>query len=238
MKTKVMHIYNSYLRKNEKIKVKIHINSCLHSFGLYCACPIIEQVHEYKYLGVIVDQNFNWGPHIESVVKKVRSIIPSLYQLKPIVNENTLRQVYFSLVHSFIIYGIVGWGFVDSSAMTKLKKCQKKVLKLMKKGDKFDSDCDLFRYWKVLPVNFQAKHAVVCENYFNDMHGELRVHDHETRLMNNDQLITPRSVNRFGDRMIEFLFPRIWNDLPQELKNLASDEIVKVKVKEWLLSCV
>ena len=206
-------------------------------YGANCLCEFIEQVSVYKYLGVIIDENFNFAPHIENVINKVKCVIPNIYYIKSVVNESILRQIYFSLVHPFIIYGLVAWGFIESGAMTKLKKCQKKVLKIMKKSE-IDPSINLFSYWKVLPVNLQAKHSLIYENYFNDIHGESRTHNYETRLMTHDQLITPRSVNRFGERLIDYILPRIWNELPSDLKCLSSELCVKKKVKEWLLSCL
>jgi hypothetical protein len=58
-KTKSMHIYNKYLRKNEELKIIAHSNKCLHNFQISCNCDAVDEVSNYIYLGAKIDNNFN-----------------------------------------------------------------------------------------------------------------------------------------------------------------------------------
>lgn len=121
-KTKVVHFYNQYLRRNDEVNLKMHSNTRLHNFQDDCNCEKVETVKEFKYLGVIFDQDMNWNIHINSIIKKLRSIIPQIFMLKNKVNEKMLRNVYFGLAHPFLLYGITSWGFTESGPMSNLKK--------------------------------------------------------------------------------------------------------------------
>ena len=56
----------------------------------------------YKYLGVIFDKNLCWKPHIEYICKKVSKACGSLANLRYCVNIDLLREVYHSIVHSYL----------------------------------------------------------------------------------------------------------------------------------------
>jgi hypothetical protein len=190
-KTKVLHIFNSYLRNNEIIKVIIHDNSCLHQFRQNCKCMEVEQVKFYLYLGVIIDQDFRWNLHILKVINKIKQVIPAIYNLKLIVKKSTIRNIYFALVHPFIIYSIVAWGFVESGPMTQLIKIKKiYILKVMKQGEKFKENEDIFKYWEILSVKDQAKMSLILDKYF-EYHSELKTINYNTRLAEQTQFITP-----------------------------------------------
>jgi hypothetical protein len=49
-----------------------------------------------------------------------------------------------------------------------------------------------------------------------------------------DPLIEPRADNRFGERTVKYLLPRLWNELPMNLKKLESKNEVKLYLKKLL----
>jgi hypothetical protein len=190
---------------------------------------------EYKYVGLLIDQNFEWDLHIITVINKLRSAMYQLRTLKPIVNENTLRTVYFSAVHPFILYGIMSYGYTKSGELSKLCKMQIRILKLMRKGSKFKSINEYFTHFNILPVKDLMKYAVLLENYFVDEHGVPRTHTYNTRTALNNPLFVPRSLNRFGERTKRCILPHLWNNLPNKYKILNNINIVKKKLKLYFL---
>jgi Reverse transcriptase (RNA-dependent DNA polymerase) len=233
-KTKVMHIYNNYMRKDERINIIIHSNTCLHKFRNDCKCETIEQVYIHTYLGVIIDQDFKFNHHITKVINRIKQSIPAFYNLKTIVDQKTIRNIYFSIVHPFILYSIVAWGFTTSGSMTQLLKMQKRILKVMKSGEKFNENDDIFKYWNILPVEKQAKMALILEKY-SDYHGELRIIKYDTRNAEQVNLKTPKYINRYGERTFKVLLPKIWNQIPVKLRNITETKIIKKEMKKWLI---
>jgi Reverse transcriptase (RNA-dependent DNA polymerase) len=235
-KTQSMYIFNQYTRQNKNIVLKAHSNKCLHNFQINCSCDNIIQVEEYIYLGVIIDNNFNWDKHIFRVINKLRSALYQIKSIKSLVNENILKTVYFSLVHPFILYGITAWGNSKSAELTKLKKLQTRILKAMKKGPKFQSENEIFKYWKILPIDILLKQRILIDKYFDDKCGEPRKHPYETRFAQTNPLQTQRCLNRFHERTWDYVLPRLWNEIPNSLKNLSNRSIVKYKLKKFFES--
>jgi hypothetical protein len=128
------------------------------------------------------------------------------------------------------------WGVVPSAKITKLKKLNIRILKVMKKGDKFDYVDNICVYWQLLPFQYIVKFVIIVQNYFNVTHGVLRVQNYVTRGSANKPLVTPRAVNRFSVRTPEYIIPRIWNEIPVPLRKLRNKLEVKNKIKKWFLS--
>ena len=71
----------------------------------------IEQVTNFNFLGITIDQNITWSDHIKKISIKVARVIGILSKLKHIFPRNILRTIYNSLIHPHLIYGLYLWGF-------------------------------------------------------------------------------------------------------------------------------
>ena len=70
----------------------------------------VERVSAIKVLGVIIDNNLNWKPHISYTKNKISKSIAILYKVKDFLNEKSLYTLYCSLVLPYIIYCAEVWG--------------------------------------------------------------------------------------------------------------------------------
>ena len=71
-----------------------------------------------KFLGVTLDEKITWKDHIHTIEKKVTKDIGLLYRAKQLLNEESLKIVYFSYIHSHLNYANVACA---STYYTKLK---------------------------------------------------------------------------------------------------------------------
>lgn len=132
-KTKIMHIRLPHI-KNSLISLKFHDNNCLHKNARtsndndYCQTHI-EQVTNYKYLGVIVDNKFTWKDHIISLNKKLRKASYVLYHLSNCAPLSVTIQAYFSLAESYLRHGIPAFGNVSHCKI--LQQTQNRLIKIL-----------------------------------------------------------------------------------------------------------
>ena len=63
-------------------------------------------------MGLIVNDKLDLSPHISRVSRKLASITGVLYNLRNYIPQdlNLKKSIYFSLVNSYINYGITVWG--------------------------------------------------------------------------------------------------------------------------------
>ena len=62
-----------------------------------------------KYLGVYVDKQLSWQHHIQSIVKKLTKARDIISKLRHYAPSSILRNVYFSIAYSHLLYGITTW---------------------------------------------------------------------------------------------------------------------------------
>ena len=73
---------------------------------------------QYKYLGIIIDKNLSWSPHIEYISGKISKACGALAKLRYSMSTNLLKDVYHALIHSYIRYGIL---ILGNESQTSLK---------------------------------------------------------------------------------------------------------------------
>ena len=64
----------------------------------------IEQVKEIVFLGIVIDENLTWKPHILNVSIKISKSIGILYRSSFCLSTASLRILYYSLIYPYLIY--------------------------------------------------------------------------------------------------------------------------------------
>ena len=59
-----------------------------------------------KFLGVLIDKNLTWRPHIDHIASKISKIVGIFARLRHHVPLNTLLQIYRSLIFRYTLYGV------------------------------------------------------------------------------------------------------------------------------------
>ena len=208
----------------------------------------LEQCSSYKYLGVHIDEKLTWKPHIEYVCKKVSNACGALYKIRNCVNVDTLIEVYYALVYSYLRYGVMVWGQAAESALQPLVTLLNRVVRIMTFAPFGIIDLDpIYKYLNILdmPKIILLETGKLFYKMRNDLlplstignHFPLRPipnHDYDLRERQREMpKISYRTVH--GDRSIHVTGCNIWNSLPTDIKQSESLSIFKRKYKLHLL---
>ena len=87
----------------------------------------INEVQEFNFLGITIDQNMTWTPHIRKISIKILRVIGVLRKLKRIFPQHILRLIYNSLIHPHLIYGLNIWRFKHK----RITILQKKAIRIL-----------------------------------------------------------------------------------------------------------
>ena len=109
----------------------------------------IQPVDQAKYLGVILDCNLNFRQQLKSLETKIARAVGVLHKLKYLLPENTMLNLYYALVHSNLIYGILLWGNTFPSYVSKL---QNKAIRIVTGKNWNDSANPLYQKLNILPL--------------------------------------------------------------------------------------
>ena len=102
----------------------------------------VEQVHEYKYLGVVFDDKLEWHSHADKITKKMNQRLYFLRKLNSFnVNITILNLFSNSCILSILKFCLCAWGGNINLILTK--SCHTTLVKLCK-----DSSHPLFKQIK------------------------------------------------------------------------------------------
>ena len=63
-----------------------------------------------KFLGIIIDDKLKWTEHIAYVKNTIFKSSGILSKARNYIDKKTLKQLYYSFVYPYLIYGIEIWG--------------------------------------------------------------------------------------------------------------------------------
>ena len=101
----IFHPYNKPIKDHITIK----INN-----------KVIDQKEYIKYLGVLMDSTLSWKFHISNISRKISRSIGIMYKLRLFLPLKVLKDVYYSLIYSHIIYAIEVWGSAFKTELNKI----------------------------------------------------------------------------------------------------------------------
>ena len=220
-------------QKRQTFDINLKINGC----AIGC-------IKETVFLGVVLDENLSWKPHITNVARKISKSIGIIYKASFCLPTSSLCTLYYSLVYPYLIYCISVWGSTYSSNLNRIFLLQKKVIRIMSRSSYLARTDPLFKQLKILKLHnlylFQVGKFMflfkkgLLPDVFNDMFPLTnQVHSYITRNSNAFYRFSCRTnMRQFA---IRFQGPKFFNTLNRELQN--SDKLFrfKTKLKEFLL---
>lgn len=89
----------------------------------------IQQVVDFKLLGIHIDMSLNWKKHVDFICKKCASLCFAVRRLCQIVSINIVKTFYYSNFEAKIRYGVIFWG--NSVTSDRVFILQKRVIRFM-----------------------------------------------------------------------------------------------------------
>ena len=182
---------------------------------------IIERVKNFNFLGLTINENLSWKPHVDKISNKISKYSGVISRLKHYLPLNILRIIYCSTIQTNITYSLLGWGY-DCSRLVKTQKkiirnicCRKynahteplfKELRLLKLEDLLKLN--------ILKFFYRLKHGNLPE-YFKSYQTPEEIHVRETRY--NSYVMIPENDTRLrsSQKCLRNNLHVVLNDTPQ-----------------------
>ena len=110
------------------------------------------EIPAIKFLGVYIDPNTNFRYHIKYIRRKILNSIFVLKRLKNFLPQESLRTLYFSLVHSHINYCLPVWSSCLPSDLNAILLLQKKAVRIVTNSSYNEHTPPLFKQLGILPI--------------------------------------------------------------------------------------
>ena len=108
----------------------------------------IQRVSEINFLGIILSENLSWINHIDKISKTISRNLGIINKLKHFVPLYILKTLYYSLVQSYMLSGILAWGHNT----TKVFKLQKKAMRIITNSNYISHTDPIFKDLKILKI--------------------------------------------------------------------------------------
>jgi hypothetical protein len=205
----------------------------------------IERSDSKKYLGVWLDSTLSLRKQIDV---KCRTALLNLYNIRKIrsyLTEDACRTIIQALVISHLDFGNSLYVGLPQKDIRRLQVVQNFAAKTVLNKSKYDSATEaLFKlhwlpirqriHFKIIVTVFKCLHGC-APVYLSDLLNERRSDRYALRSTQCTTLNIPRyKCKTFGQRSFSYQGPRLWNDMPSDLKQNMSLDSFKTQLKTHL----
>ena len=194
-----------------------------------------------KFLGIIINENLSWKPHITTICAKTSKVIGIICKSRQYLASNTLMTLYNSLFLPYLNYCNLIWASTYYSHLEPLFLLQKKAARIITSSPPRTHTKPLFLKLKILPVLSIFKFQISCFVFSHNkkllpmplsslFKFNFEYHDHFTRSRFN---LHKQSLKyHFA---VLFQAPLIWNNLPLSLRDSLTISNFRRKLKYFYL---
>ena len=84
-----------------------------------------------KYLGILIDDNLSFKSHIHYLESKLSRSVGVISKLRFFLPSSALINLYYSLIHSHLLYGLPVWASTYKTYSTKIRVLQNKAISII-----------------------------------------------------------------------------------------------------------
>lgn len=207
----------------------------------------IQNVKNCKYLGITIDHELKWTFHIDNTYKKLLRYTSIFYKLRNKLPHSLLKDIYYSFIHSHLLYGIEIYANTNHTYLDKLIKLNNKLLRILQNKPISTHICDLYKSYNTLLIPDLHKQQLLIfvhksihhpnmlpEIFTNYFKFNEQFHYHNTRTKANIHLF--HFNKSMGHRSTKYKAAVLWNELPSTLQEIESLSLFKRTLKDHFLS--
>ena len=201
---------------------------------------IIWESSNQKLLGVILDKDLKFDKHISFICKKAGRKLNALARITRFLSQEKRRVLMKSFVESQFNYCPLIWMFCGKEMNNKINKIHEKALRSVY-NDYTSSFEDLLNRDNSITIHHRNIKLLATEifkvknNITTDTFSELFVRRNIGYNLRSQPEFSLDSVNTtyYGLNSIKYLGPRLWNLLPNDVKNSENLTIFQQNIKSW-----
>ena len=204
---------------------------------------LINNVYNYKYLGIILDSKLDFKNHIIKLNNKLSQIQFLISKLSKFIKTNSLIIIYNSIFLPYLNYGNILWGNTFSNNTLNTTIIQKKTLRIINKRKFRDHTKELFTSNKILRLDKLTYYNTLIymhKQYYNQLPTNLtKIHtknNNKYTLRTNKTYTIPISKSTRTINSLLIKGPTLWNLLPTNIQNIKNENLFKKRVQNMLIN--
>ena len=204
----------------------------------------IENSESEKLLGIHIDQCLNFDKHIDYVCKNVTSKISLLCKIKQYLPLQTRKLYYNAYILPVLDYCMTIWGSASKKHLDRLLKLQKRAARIILDMPPDAPSIPLFEKlgWLSIYERSHYNKAIILyksingltPTYITNLFQFNSLENYNVRSVSNNNMLIKRHNTKTFEKSLQYNGPRIWNPLPQSIKNSSSLPSFKNAISKYI----
>ena len=207
----------------------------------------VQTVTSVGNIGVQLDSNMTMEHQVNKIVSTSWYHLRNIFQIRKYLTQSATE----CIVHAFIssrldLNNAILFG-LPSKLIQKLQTIQNAAARIVVQASKFTSAKPILEKLHWLPVDKRIEYKIILLA-FKAIHGltasylmdllEIKVPNRDLRHNKGLLLVENNSKTTFNDRAFSTSAPKLWNQLPREIRDIKTIETFKKELKTFLFkSC-
>jgi len=200
---------------------------------------VIQTSSDVILLGIEIDNKLNFNKHVKQLVKRAAGQLNFLIRNRKYLNYDAKKVVIDSFILANFNYCPLVWHFCSSESIRKLERIQERAFRFLLEDYNSNYDQLLTKLNKpTLEIRRLRLLATEIFKTINNLNApymkevfELNTRREETA---SDRLIVQSQISmKYGSYTLRSLGPKIWHQLPSEIKNSENLSTFKNFIKSW-----
>ena len=220
-KSKLLYYTNK--NRNSLKNIKIKING-----------EVLNEVDDAKYLGVYMDNKLNWNVHTNHIKLRLSKGISMLAKIRHYVPETVRRSLYFTFINSHTGYNLLNWGTAPSNNIDMISAKTRKAIRLISFESKDEPALPLFQKHSILPLemDLELKQAIFMWKLDKELIPKSLARNFR---VNRNRVVPIFNRLESSAKHITYAGPNVWQNLPDNIKNIAFPKSFSKAVQNHLL---
>ena len=219
------------------------LNNTPRNLSLLFESSSIARVSKIKLLGVTIDENLNFSEHVSQLISKISQKIALLNRLRHMLDIKTLNTVYLTIIQSLFDYCLTVWGNCPNVYRDQIQKLQNRAARaIFGNFDYTSSVSNMIHELRWMNINQRYQYFTLLLMYkcLNNqapsyLSSQFNYVSSSTHNATNKNLLLPRPNTELFKRSFSYAGPKLWNDLPREIRLSSSLQQFKISLKDYIL---
>ena len=201
---------------------------------------VIKCEENVKLLGVTLDFQLNFNTHVSNICKKASKQLNVLKRIGKHLCKLGKLNIYHSFILSNFNYCPLTWHFCGEANTKKIEKIQERALRFIYSDYSSSYESLLIKY-QLPSLKVRRLRTIALESfkilnnlspaYLNDLL-TFKKHSYSFRYQKTVEVPQVRTV-KHGSRSFRSAAAKIWNSLPQDLREISTFNVFKNQINAW-----
>ena len=193
------------------------------------------------FLGVFLDDNLTWKPHISLLASKLSKSIGIIHKSSFFLSTQSLRTLYNSTILPYLYYCNLAWGGTYKANLQRIVILQKRALRIVNNSTYDANTSPIFKELKLLKFRdihsfqlgffmFSLKNSTLPSKFNNLFLINSQIHNYNTRNAHSFRLPLCRTNTKQSS--IYFQGTKFYNSLNSTITGSSSSATFKRKLKD------